>query len=141
MKLKIISALILISPCVNYSFAQGKKDIKKTKMKSMTEFVTTTENGKENTYKAYYVAFNKNSEIVEETEYNNNGSIKKGETTKYDLNNNKIEETHFNPEKHEIISVEEGEENKILEEYQKGYSLYDKTVRPSKVKVGKGEKK
>ena len=53
----------------------------------------------------------------------------------------KIEETHFNPEKHEIISVEEGEENKILEEYQKGYSLYDKTVRPSKVKVGKGEKK
>ncbi|MDP1745139.1 MAG: hypothetical protein Q8L90_06160 [Bacteroidota bacterium] len=95
MKLKIISALILISPCVNYSFAQGKKDIKKTKMKSMTEFVTITENGKENTYKAYYVAFNKNSEIVEETEYNNNGSIKKGETTKYDLNNNKIEETHF----------------------------------------------
>ena len=53
----------------------------------------------------------------------------------------RIEETHFNPEKHEIISVEEGEENKILEEYQKGYSLYDKTVRPSKVKVGKGEKK
>ena len=53
----------------------------------------------------------------------------------------RIEETHFNPEKHEIISVEEGEENKILEEYQKGYSLHDKTVRPSKVKVGKGEKK
>ncbi|MES2285335.1 MAG: hypothetical protein V4547_06565 [Bacteroidota bacterium] len=95
MKLKFIFAFILINSLLNYSLAQGKKDIKKNKMKSMTEFVTTAENGKENTYKAYYVAFNKNSEIIEETEFNSNGSIKKGETTKYDVNNNKIEETYF----------------------------------------------
>lgn len=95
MKLKIIFAFILIGSCVNQANAQGKKDIKKTKMKSMTEFVTITENGKEMTYKAYYVAFNKNADVIEETEYNNNGSIKKGETTKYDVNNNKIEETYF----------------------------------------------
>jgi molecular chaperone GrpE len=52
-----------------------------------------------------------------------------------------INEDVFNPEKHEIISVEKGEENKILEEYQKGYTLHKKTIRTAKVKVGKGENK
>jgi len=51
-----------------------------------------------------------------------------------------INETHFNPEKHEVISTEEGEENKIIEEFQRGYMLYDKVIRTSKVKVGKGGK-
>ena len=51
-----------------------------------------------------------------------------------------IDENMFDPEKHEIISIEEGEENKIIEEYQKGYLLCDKVIRPSKVKVGKGGK-
>src|SRR3989344_37672 len=37
-----------------------------------------------------------------------------------------INEQHFNPEKHEVISIGEGEENKILEEFQKGYMLHDK---------------
>lgn len=95
MKLKFISAFILINSFLNYSLAQGKKDVKKNKIKSMTEFVTITENGKEISYKAYYVVFNKNADIIEEAEYNSNGTIKKAETTKYDVNNNKIEETHF----------------------------------------------
>lgn len=95
MKLKIIITFTLINSFLNYSLAQGKKDVKKNKMKSMTEFVTITENGKEITHKAYYVAFNKNADVIEETEYNNNGSKKKGETTKYDVNNNKTEETYF----------------------------------------------
>ncbi|MES2140889.1 MAG: hypothetical protein V4511_14375 [Bacteroidota bacterium] len=95
MMLKFITAFILVNSFLNYSLAQGKKDIKKNKIKSITEFVTVTENGKEISYKAYYVVFNKNSEIIEETEYTSNGSIKKGETTKYDVNNNKIEETYF----------------------------------------------
>ena len=51
-----------------------------------------------------------------------------------------IEEDTFNPEKHEVISTGEGEENKILEEFQKGYTLHDKTIRTAKVKVGKGGK-
>lgn len=95
MKLKIIFALIFIVPCINHANSQGKKEIKKTKMKSMTEFITIPENGKETTYKAYYVAFNKNADVIEETEYNSSGNIKKGETTKYDVSNNKIEKTHF----------------------------------------------
>ena len=52
-----------------------------------------------------------------------------------------INELYFNPEKHEVISLEEGEENKILEQYQKGYMLHDKVIRSSKVKVGKGGNK
>ena len=51
-----------------------------------------------------------------------------------------IKEQYFNPEKHEVISTEEGEENKILEEFQKGYMLNGRVIRASKVKVGKGGK-
>lgn len=42
----------------------------------------------------------------------------------------------FDPYKHEAIAHEEGEQDKILEEFQKGYSLHDKIIRPTKVKVG-----
>tara|TARA_Y100000310_G_C20509428_1_gene728069 strand:- start:498 stop:965 length:468 start_codon:yes stop_codon:yes gene_type:complete len=51
-----------------------------------------------------------------------------------------IKEETFNPEKHEVISTGEGKENIILEEFQKGYTLHDKTIRTAKVKVGKGGK-
>ena len=51
-----------------------------------------------------------------------------------------IKEQYFNPEKHEVISTEEGEENKIIEEFQKGYMLNGRVIRASKVKVGKGGK-
>jgi len=47
-----------------------------------------------------------------------------------------IEAKTFDPYKHEAIAHEEGEENKILEEFQKGYALHDKIIRPTKVKVG-----
>lgn len=46
----------------------------------------------------------------------------------------------FNAGLHEAIGVVEGEENIILEELQKGYKLFDKVVRPSKVKIGQGGK-
>jgi molecular chaperone GrpE len=46
----------------------------------------------------------------------------------------------FNPELHEAVSVEETSldlDGKVLEEWQKGYCVAGKLVRPSKVKVGK----
>jgi len=52
----------------------------------------------------------------------------------------KIIETgkEFDPEIHEAIIHEEGEEDKkIVEELQKGYTLNDKVIRPSKVKITK----
>jgi molecular chaperone GrpE len=46
----------------------------------------------------------------------------------------------FDPEKHEAITAEESSEHKdpvVLEDYQKGYYLHDRVLRPAKVKVAK----
>ena len=46
----------------------------------------------------------------------------------------------FDPERHEAIAAEETEEHDdavVLEEYQKGYTLHDRVLRPAKVKVAK----
>lgn len=45
----------------------------------------------------------------------------------------------FNPSLHEAVDVKSGEDDKILEVAQKGYTLNGKVVRPAKVIVGKGE--
>ena len=50
----------------------------------------------------------------------------------------------FDPRVHEaVMSVNEAslQENVITEEIQKGYKLYDKVIRPSKVKVNRGANK
>ena len=44
----------------------------------------------------------------------------------------------FDPNCHEAVLHEEGEEGKVIEELQKGYKLHDRLLRPSMVKVGKG---
>ena len=50
----------------------------------------------------------------------------------------------FNPESHESVeSVEVNstdEDGKVVEVLQKGYKLYEKIIRPAKVKVGKYKK-
>ena len=46
----------------------------------------------------------------------------------------------FDPEKHEAIAVEESKEHDteiVLEDYQKGYLLHDRVLRPAKVKVAR----
>jgi len=43
----------------------------------------------------------------------------------------------FDPALHEALGVGDGKEGEILEVYQKGYSLGDRVIRYSKVKVGK----
>lgn len=43
----------------------------------------------------------------------------------------------LDPAKHEAIAVGEGEQDVILEEFETGYSLGGKVLRPAKVKVGK----
>ncbi len=46
----------------------------------------------------------------------------------------------FDPEKHEAVAVEEtpaAGEPIVLENYQKGYYLHDRVLRPAKVKVSK----
>jgi len=44
----------------------------------------------------------------------------------------------FDPNLHEAVMFDDGEEGKVIEELQKGYRLYDRVIRPTMVKVGKG---
>lgn len=46
----------------------------------------------------------------------------------------------FNPDMHEAVVQASGEKDKIIEEFEKGYTLNDKVIRHAKVKVGNGEK-
>ena len=45
----------------------------------------------------------------------------------------------FDPNQHEAVMHTKGEDGKVVQEMQKGYRLYDKVLRPSKVAVGNGE--
>lgn len=45
----------------------------------------------------------------------------------------------FNPAMHEAVSMESGGGNQVVEEYQRGYTLHDRVVRPAMVKVGQGK--
>jgi len=47
---------------------------------------------------------------------------------------------NFDPEIHEAVEIGEGEEGKVLEIFQKGFSWKGKIFRPVKVKVGKSNK-
>lgn len=45
----------------------------------------------------------------------------------------------FDAMKHEAIGFAKGEKDKIVEEVEKGYELFEKIIRPAKVKVGQEE--
>ena len=45
----------------------------------------------------------------------------------------------FDPNFHEALRQDKGKEGMVIEEFQKGYMMYDKLLRPAKVVVGNGE--
>lgn len=47
--------------------------------------------------------------------------------------------TTFNPDLHEAITSGAGEQDTVIEELEKGYTLGDKVLRHAKVKIGNGE--
>mgnify|MGYP001051472303 CR=1 FL=1 len=51
----------------------------------------------------------------------------------------KVKGEKFDPHLHEAVMRQEGEEEMIIEEIQKGYKLKDRVIRPSMVIVGKGK--
>jgi glycogen debranching enzyme len=116
-KSKNILSLLLIFISL-FSFAQSKKDIRNNKIASETAMITVTENGKEITYKDSYTIYDKNGNVIEQTEFNRDGSIKNKETNKFDANKNKIETTEYN-EKDKTTTkttfVYDKNDNKILE--------------------------
>ena len=46
----------------------------------------------------------------------------------------------FDPNVHEAIMQAEGDEGIVVKEFQKGYKLNDRVIRPSKVVVGNGQR-
>lgn len=46
------------------------------------------------------------------------------------------QDKNFDPQTMECVATEPGERGKVLQELQRGYVLYDKILRPAKVKVG-----
>ena len=50
----------------------------------------------------------------------------------------KTEGETFDPKFHEAVAHAEGEENKVISEVQRGYTLHDRVLRPAMVVVGKG---
>lgn len=44
----------------------------------------------------------------------------------------------FDPSLHEAVSMDSGGGNQVVEEYQRGYTLHDRVIRPAMVKVGQG---
>jgi len=88
--------MTLLAFCIcSASFSQKKKDIKKDKIKSTTETITKIENGKEVTYKDSYTSFDKNGNIIEEINYNKDGTVKKRHTSRFDDGKNKTEEIEY----------------------------------------------
>lgn len=51
----------------------------------------------------------------------------------------KTEGEMFNPEIMEVVTIDEGEENKVLEELRPGFALNGRLIRPAQVKVGKSK--
>lgn len=84
--------LILLCFIVSVASAQSRKQIKEMKIKNCTETTVIYEGGKETaTYKSGFRVFDKDGNTTEDTEYNQDGSVKRKETAKY-AGKNKVEE-------------------------------------------------
>lgn len=63
----------------------------------------------------------------------------KGILEAHGLTESKAKGKAFDPHLHEAVMHQEGEEDMVIEEIQKGYKLKNRVLRPSKVIVGKGK--
>ena len=119
--------------------AQSKKEKKAIKtygVKSVTENVSESINGKESTRKDSYTIYDKNANITLNEEYRKDGTLKHKETAKYDSKGNKLEETAWdapevtpNPEKYvKHVSKFDSDDNKTEElEYDAAGKLVSKS--------------
>src|ERR1043165_4154008 len=99
MKAKAILLFLFIALCGS-SFAQSKKEVKKYKIKSCTETVTDYSDGKEKTRQDAYMKFDGNVNVLEEIEYNKDGTFKKKEAHKYNKNDDVTEEIIYDEKGH-----------------------------------------
>lgn len=110
--IKLCLLFILLS---GFLFGQNKKDIKKYKIKSVTETITPYTNGQESSsYKNSYTTYTKDGKITNDTHFFSDGSVKRKETFTYDKNGNKTEETKYDAE---TKVAKEGVNKKITYKY------------------------
>ncbi|HMT29840.1 MAG TPA: hypothetical protein PKD91_11220, partial [Bacteroidia bacterium] len=99
LKQHIKFGIVLVAFFVSFShsgYAQSKKDLKKFKIKSTTEVVTDFQNGKETSHTERIEKYDSDGNLIEESEFNKDGSFKKKETRKFNKAGEVVEEIKFN---------------------------------------------
>ena len=93
----ILTALVLLFPAILH--AQSKKERQQNKIKSVTEWETTKENGSDRTCKTNYEAYDRDGRLTVKEEYSPEGVLMHKESVKYDSYGNKIQETIYDTDK------------------------------------------
>ena len=70
-----ITTFFFVIVIFSSGFSQTKKEVKKLKIKSSVVTVTETIDGKEKTFTETSQKWDKNSNVIEDVEYNKNGTI------------------------------------------------------------------
>ena len=136
MKVQLILISFLFSILNLTSFSQGKKDVKKLKIKSTTVVVTDLSDGNEKTRTDSYEKFDKDGNVTELIEYSKDGSIKKKEGHTYNKNGDITEEkiyddkgnlkkkitTEYNANKDKTFETTYDSGGKLIEKTQHGYN-------------------
>ena len=89
----------VVSPC------QSKKERKKNKIRSTTEWETAEVEGKPATYKVSYEEFDKAGHTIMKVEYAPDGTVTFKATAVYNSNGDKTEETEFDSAKKKNIRL------------------------------------
>jgi hypothetical protein len=92
----ILATCLLLACSVS---GQSKKERKKYKVKSTTEWETVYADGKTSTYKSAYEEFDRDGHSTLAVEYAPDGAVLSKQTAKYDSFKNKTEETDYDAAK------------------------------------------
>lgn len=100
MKLIFISLLFVFF--ISAASGQKKKEIKKYKIKSVTEYVSGSDEGKE-ARSDQYEEYDKDGKLLKKFDYKKDGTLKKKETYSYDSYGNKTEEVIIDPKNNKNV--------------------------------------
>ncbi len=95
MHLKIFVLFLLLLFTTTIHYGQSKKDLRKNKVKLISEYIEENESGNKVSYKSSDEKINANGDIIESIAYNKDGSVKKKTLYAYNANNDVKEETVY----------------------------------------------
>ena len=103
--MKKIAILIICLAIIQTIQAQGKKDIKANKIKSITVWQADAVNSKAEGYKDSYEEFDNEGRSILSIDYRKDGTIQKKETTTYDKSGKKTEENEFDAKENKNLKI------------------------------------